>query len=75
MSPTASTADFLSVDTNVTFSTGTTDGAIQCIEVTIADDMALEANETFEIQLSTSDLSVILGNNETNILITDNDGV
>ena len=49
-------------------------GAIQCIEVTIIDDMALEANETFEIQLATSDSSVMLGNNETNILITDNDG-
>ena len=74
MSPTASTADYSSVDTNVTFSTGTTDGEIQCIEVTITDDMALEANETFEIQLATSDSSVMLGNNETIILITDNDG-
>ena len=45
----------------------------QCVDVNIIDDSALEGDETFSIELTTANTVVMLGNNETEISISDND--
>ncbi len=46
----------------------------QCLDVNITDDAALEGDETFTVTLTTSETYVMLGNNETEVTISDNDG-
>ena len=58
----------------VTFPTSSGNNAMQCLNVTITDDAALEGAETFTVTLTTADTVVMLGNNETTVSITDNEG-
>ena len=44
------------------------------MSISIVDDNALEANETFAVELATLDLDVIIMNNKTKIILIDNDG-
>ena len=67
-------SDYLSVSTDVVFSAGTSNGGMQCINVTIIDDSEIEGDETFTVTLTTSSPAVTLGNAVTTITITDNDG-
>ena len=46
---------------------------MECVNVNITDDGALELDETFTVTLTTSDPAVTL-DNVTTIIITDNDG-
>ena len=46
---------------------------MECVNVNIIDDGALELDETFTVTLTTSDPAVILGNDATTITISDND--
>lgn len=56
------------------FEAGPIDGTVQCANITIIDDMALEGDETFSAFLTvTSDIGT-LGKSVTEITITDNDG-
>ena len=48
--------------------------AMQCVNVTIEDDEALEGDETFTVTLATSDRNVVIEMNVTIITIMDNDG-
>ena len=59
---------------DLTFPTSSGNNAMQCLDVTITDDTALEDTETFTVTLTTADTVVMLGNNETTVSITDNEG-
>jgi hypothetical protein len=58
---------------DVVFPTGASNGAMQCVSVTITDDSAVEGDETFTVTLTTSS-PVALGNAMTAITIMDTDG-
>ena len=59
----------MSVSMNVIFPTGTSNGGMQCINVIIIDDSAMEGDETFTVTLTTSSPVVTLGNAVTTITI------
>ena len=42
-----------------------------CIDVSITEDEVLEGDQTFTVILTTSDPNVLLGNNETTVIIMD----
>ena len=73
-------SDYVSVSMDVVFPAGTSNGGMQCIDVTIIDDSEMEGDETFTVALSTSSPVVTFGNAVTlenavtTITITDNDG-
>ena len=67
-------SDYVSVSMDVVFPAGTSNGGVQCIDVTIMDDSEMEGDETFTVTLTTSSPAVTLGNAVTTITITDNDG-
>ena len=59
----------------LTFPAGFMDGDMtQCLDVSIDDDTALEGEETFTVTLTTSETYVMLGNDQTEVTISDNDG-
>ena len=61
--------------TTLMFSAGSMDGDMTpCITVTITDDNVLEGDETFTVALTVSGSTVTLGNAETVVTITDNEG-
>ena len=67
-------SDYVSVSMDVVFPASTSNGDMQCIDVTIMDDSEMEGDETFTVALTTSSPVVTLGNAVTTITITDNDG-
>ena len=60
---------------DLVFTAGTSNGTLQCINVTIIDDSLVESNETFTVTMTTSNSVVELGNNLTTITITDTDSM
>ena len=66
--------DYDAITTNCTFFNGSMDGEMECVNVNITDDGALELDETFTVTLTTSEPTVTLDTNATTITITDNDG-
>ena len=58
----------------LTFPAGTSTAAVRCADVSIADDSAVEGDETFTVRLTSSSTIVTLGNDQTIINITDNEG-
>ena len=67
--------DYTSVSSAETFISASTNNAVRCISVSIVDDNALEADQTFTVTLSTPDMSVVLGTTATVVTIRDNDGL
>ena len=53
--------------------TFSSDGNTECLNVTIMDDNALEADQTFSVTLTTSEEDVGVVNGMTTVTITDND--
>ena len=49
-------------------------GDMECVNVNITDDDALELDEIFTVTWTTTDPAVTLVANITTIIITDNDG-
>ena len=47
---------------------------MQCLAVSIIDDLLFEGNETFTIELTTLDENVELGDNITTVTIISEDG-
>ena len=45
-----------------------------CIEVPILDDLIIEGNEIFQLQLVTDDPAVDFTDSEVNVTVLDNDG-
>ena len=62
---------------DLVFTAGSSNGSMQCVNVTIIDDMVVETNEIFTIRLDKSIASsvVALGNNVTGVTITDTDSM
>ena len=68
-------SDYIEVSMTLTFPAGSTDGdMIQCIDVSIEDDTVLEGEETFTVTLTTPETYMMLGNDQTEVTISDNDG-
>ena len=61
-------SDYIGVSMNLVFSTGSSNGALQCINVTIIDSPTIEEDETFTVILTTSAV-VALGNDVITITI------
>ena len=68
-------SDYSGVSIDLVFTAGTSNGTLQCINVTIIDDSLVESNETFSVTMTTSNSVVVLGNNLTTITITDTDSM
>ena len=64
----------MTVSMDVVFPDGTSNGVMQCIDVTIIDDSEIERNETFIVILTASSPAVNLGSAVATITITDTDG-
>ena len=62
-------SDYMPVSMDVVFPVGTSNGGMQCINVTIIDDSTMEGDETFTVTLTTSSPVVTLGNAVTTITI------
>ena len=59
----------------LTFPAGATvDNATQCLDINISDDAALEGSEILVVILTTPETYVMLGNDQTEVTISDNDG-
>ena len=72
-------SDYISVVSARVFPSGSTDGATECVNITILDDTEFEGlliadRETFHGGISTSDPNVLIEANATEIFIQDNDG-
>ncbi len=57
----------------LTFSSGASDGSMECVNVTIINDDALEANQTFSVTITEHNDAVEVVNVMTTVTITDND--
>ncbi len=58
----------------LTFSSGASDGDTECLTVTIKDDNALEADQSFNVTLTEQDDDVDVVNIMITVNIKDNDG-
>ena len=68
----ANGSDYIEVSMDLVFTAGSSNGAVQCIDVVIIDSPSMEENETFTVTLSSV---VALGNNVTTVNITDTDSM
>ena len=59
---------------NIRFPVGARHNDMKCVDVSITDDNMLESNETFILELTSTDLSVLTNDNITVITITSEDG-
>ena len=69
-------SDYITVSSSFVFTSGSTDNAARCVNITIIDDGALEGDQIFVVTLiptATHD-GLMLGIDRTCITITDNDG-
>jgi len=66
--------DYLSTTVELVFMSGAFNGSMECANISIVNDSRLEENETFDIELTSSDPDVVLGNNVTTIILVDDDG-
>ena len=60
---------------NLYFTAGSSNGAMQCINVTIVDSLTVEEDETFTVTLTTASSVVVLRNDVTTVHITDTESV
>ena len=69
-------SDYTAVLSPLTFpATNSSDDVIQCTNVSIIDDLAFEeGSETFTVTVTTTNPRVTLGNDNTTVTITDNEG-
>ena len=66
--------DFLPRSRSYTFPTGSVDGATQCFTITLVDDLLLEGDENFSVDLTVNTAGVIEGNTITTVIIIDDEG-
>ena len=68
-------SDYTAVSLPLTFpATTSSDDVMRCINVNITDDSVFEESETFTVTVTTTSPRVTLGNNDTTVTITDNEG-
>ena len=70
--PLAGTDDYTSTMVNLTFNSGNQDD-ILCVNVSINNDTLCEANEMFNVALTTTDPTVTLDPDTGNVTIVDDD--
>ena len=68
-------SDYLGVSINLVFTAGTSNGTMQCLNITINTTRTVEEDETFTVTLTTSSSVVELGNDMTTVVIMDNDSM
>ena len=68
-----SSIDYARASKILAFPAGSTDSAVQCLAVTIADNTVLDGDKIFTVTLFTTDLDVVLGNYVTTITIIDDE--
>ena len=61
--------DYMEVSIDLVFTTGSSNGATQCINVAIIDSPTIEEDETFTVTLTTSEPIIELGNHMTTVTI------
>ena len=64
----------MSVSKDVVFPAGTSNGSMQCINVTIIEDSAMEGDKAFTVSMNTSSPLVAIGNAVTSINIIGTQG-
>ena len=57
------------------FPAGPINDSTHCIDITITDDEVLEADETFTVTLTTMTPRVMVGNGQTAVTITADEGI
>ena len=62
------------MSSSISFPTGSSDGAMECMNFTIIDNGAFELNETFTVTLTVNTAGVMEGNTITEVTITDDEG-
>ena len=67
-------SDYVSRVLPLVFPDGSTDGARQCVNITVIDDSVYEPDETFTVRLTAITSRVETANAETTITITDDEG-
>ena len=65
-------SDYLGVSIDLVFTAGTSNGTMQCLNITINTTRTVEEDETFTVTLTTSSSVVEL---ETTVNIMDNDSM
>ena len=65
-------SDYTGVSMDLVFISAT-NGTTQCIDVLISNTRTVEEDETFTVTLTTFNSFVLLGNDVTNVTITDTD--
>ncbi|MEE4271623.1 MAG: Calx-beta domain-containing protein [Thermoanaerobaculales bacterium] len=65
--------DYVSTSGTKLFPVGTASGAVQTVEVDLIDDILVEFNEDFVLEITNPTGAVIAGNNEFPVTILDND--
>ena len=66
--------DYNMMSSSISFPTTSSDGAMECMNITIMDDDAFELNETFTVTLTVNTAGVMVGNTITEVTITDDEG-
>ena len=69
--------DFLEVEKHLIFTSGSVDGTMECINVTVIADNLVECEEEFSVDLTLNTFkdSIKLGNNSTLITLEDSNGM
>ena len=77
MTATVADGDFEMLSMNLTFASGSGDGALMCSSIVVLSDIKAEGDESFSIKLNllTAGSSIGLGNHETAVILTDDDGM
>ena len=60
---------------DLVFTAGTSNGTMQCLNITINTTRRVEEDETFTVTLTTLSSVVELGNDMTTVVIMDNDSM
>lgn len=67
-------SDYTSISSDEVFTSGPTDNATRCVDITLLPEDPLEGDQTFTVMLTTSDPDVMLGTSVTTITIINDDG-
>ena len=66
-------SDYIFFQSVASFASGSMNGDIECDNITLLEDGALEGDQIFFLLLKSLDPDVIIGGNTTTIIIRDND--
>ena len=67
-------SDYFSVSSSFEFPSGSNDSTMRCLNILTIDNGVFEGDETFTVGLTVVTPGVMVGNDETTVTITDNEG-